>query len=445
MVGQRGLRTSNAEKANVKNFSIIALIYATVSCSGTSQSTPTDTGGAPQTVGGSSAAIGGSAPIAGNSSMGGSSSTATGGKSNSGGMTTTGGAATGGSVNTGGSIAPGGTVATGGSKASGGSIAAGGSISTGGTKATGGASSIGGTTATGGSSAAGGTRNTGGASATGGSSAAGGSIATGGASATGGTRSTGGASATGGTRLTGGASATGGTKATGGASSGGSTHTGTWKIMPLGDSITATTCYPQLVYGDLRSAGHTNFAFIGSIVNNQSCGVSGLPSGGLLTEGHSGHLVVTDTNNGSVQSWLQANPPDIIMMHFATNDVWGNGGTTTANNVISAYTTILTQARAIKPNVIVFAAQIIPVNPAPCSASSPCNYEATVDSLIPAWASSHSTAASPVIAVNLEKLFNNGYFPNSSYTTDGVHPNLTGSQPMGTTMSAAMIAQVPSL
>ena len=182
----------------------------------------------------------------------------------------------------------------------------------------------------------------------------------------------------------------------------------------LGDSITATTCYPQLVYGNLRSAGHTNFSFVGSVVNNQGCSVSGLPAGGLLTEGHSAHLVVTDTSNGSVQSWLNANPPDIVVMHFATNDVWGNGSTTTANNVLSAYTTILNQLRSVNPNAIVFVAQIIPVNPSPCSAGSPCNYEATLDALIPAWAGSHSSAASPVIAVNLETLYNNGYFPRLS-------------------------------
>jgi lysophospholipase L1-like esterase len=212
--------------------------------------------------------------------------------------------------------------------------------------------------------------------------------------------------------------------------------------MMLGDSITATTCYPQLVWQDLRTAGHTNFTFIGSVINNQSCGVSGLPSGGLPTEGHSGELVVTDTNNGNISTWFKNNPPDIVVMHFATNDVWGNGGSTTANNIINAYTTVLTQLRAVNPSAVMFVAQIIPVNPsASCSSSNPCNYEATLDSLIPAWATSHSTTASPVIAVNLESLYNNGYFAGSTYTTDGVHPNLAGSQPMGTTMSAAIIAR----
>jgi lysophospholipase L1-like esterase len=212
--------------------------------------------------------------------------------------------------------------------------------------------------------------------------------------------------------------------------------------MMLGDSITATTCYPQLLYQELKNAGHANFTFIGSIVNNQSCGVTA-PAGGFLTEGHSGKLVVTETSSGNVLSWFKANPPDIVVMHFATNDVWGNGGQSTATNIINAYSTILAQLRSVNPNAIMFVAQIIPVNPSMnnCSSAKPCNFEATVDSLIPAWATSHSTAASPVFSVNLETLYNNGYFSGSTYTSDGVHPTLTGSQPMGSTMSAAIIAK----
>lgn len=278
--------------------------------------------------------------------------------------------------------------------------------------------------------------------------AAGGAVSTGGhlgSKPTGGVTSTGGTTATGGSKAaTGGTVSTGGSKATGGASAGGSssTHSGQWKIMMLGDSITATTCYPQLLWQDLKAAGHTNFTFIGSIVNNQSCGVSGLPSGGLPTEGHSGELVVTDTNNGSVLNWFKANPPDIVVMHFGTNDVWGNPGQTTATNVLNAYTTVLTELKSVNPNAIMFVAQIIPMNPSlnNCSTTSPCNYEKTLDAGIPAWATAHTTAAMPVTAVDLENLFNNGYFPNTTFTTDGVHPLKPGAQPMADTMSAAILA-----
>lgn len=353
----------------------------------------------------------------------------------------------------GGNPSVGGTISAGGSNAlgAGGLVASGGSSGVGGNAGTGGAPITGGTTAAGGNVATGGALTTGGTSSasTGGSKAAGGTFGSGGTTATGGTRNAGGTAVTGGSQATGGAVSTGGSNATAGAGFGGSTstHAGVWKIMMLGDSITATTCYPQLVYQALRAAGHTNFSFVGGIINNQSCGVSGLPAGGLLTEGHSGELVVADANSGSVLNWFKANPPDIVVMHFATNDVWGNPGQSTATNVLNAYTTVLANLRSVNPNALMFVAQIIPVNPAGnnCTSTSPCDYEATLDAGIPAWVAAHTTAASPVYAVNLEKLYNNGYFPNSTYTIDGVHPQLAGSQPMGTAMSTAMIAQVPSL
>ncbi len=287
---------------------------------------------------------------------------------------------------------------------------------------------------------------------------AGGSLGTGGSRATGGSISSGGSgAATGGTKATGGTISTGGSKATGGAASTGgagvggltSTHTGQWKIMMLGDSITATTCYPPHVFQDLKNAGHTNFAFIGGVPCSQgsNCsGVTGIPSGGLLTEGHSGETVAADKD--TTLTWFTANKPDIVVMHFGTNDVWGNPSTATANTVISGYTTILGHLRAVNPNAIMFVAQIIPMNPNPsgtCSASAPCNYEANLDAAIPAWAAANGTAASPIYVVNLENLYPSGYFAGTTYTTDGIHPTDVGSQPMGTTMSAAMIARVPSL
>ncbi len=402
-------------------------------CSGPDQINPPATGGTGSATGAVSGLAGGNASIGGTVTAGGSIAGGAGGLTASGGAGGKGGnAATGG-------MATGGTKSTGGTTSAAGNPSAGGTPVTGGTTAAGGVVSTGSTTTTGGTSTA----------STGGSKAAGGTLGNGGTTATGGTKNAGGTAATGGSQANGGAVSTGGSKATGGAGVGGSTstHAGVWKIMMLGDSITATTCYPQLVYQDLRAAGHTNFSFIGGVINNQSCGVSGLPASGLLTEGHSGELIVTDANNGSVLNWFKANPPDIVVMHFATNDVWGNPGQSTATNVLNAYTTVLTNLRSVNPNAILFVAQIIPVNPSGnnCSSANPCNYQATVDAGIPAWVTAHTTAASPIYAVNLESLYNNGYFPNSTYTTDGVHPLLAGSQPMGATMSAAMIAQVPSL
>lgn len=221
---------------------------------------------------------------------------------------------------------------------------------------------------------------------------------------------------------------------------GSSPASGTWKIMMLGDSITATTCYPQLFSKNLIDAGHKNFSLIGGVLNNQSCGATN-----VMTEGHSSKLVVTETNSGNVATWLTTNPPDAVVMHFATNDVWGNGGTTTANSILAAYSTILTKLRELNPNAVLFVIQIIPVNPSPATAASPANYQATLDSLIPAWASANSTKESPVIAVNMENIFPNGYFIGSTYTSDGVHPSPSGSLLMASTLVPYVLANLPGI
>jgi hypothetical protein len=78
-----------------------------------------------------------------------------------------------------------------------------------------------------------------------------------------------------------GGSSTGGDTGTGGAGgmvvgglpgAGGSTHTGVWNVMMLGDSVTQSTCYPQLTYQQLQAANHTNFQFVGTQTTNQACG-----------------------------------------------------------------------------------------------------------------------------------------------------------------------------
>lgn len=374
-------------------------------------------------------------------SQSGQSGLGTGGASGLGGATHTGG-----TTGTGGSSAggpTGGTTASGGSQGSGGVTASGGTTSSGGSKATGGTTSSGGTTS------AGGTTSTGGNSSTGGRTGSGGT-GTGGSSNTGGTKATGGTTATGGVTATGGTVATGGTKTTGGTTSatggtpgaGGSTHTGKWQIMPLGDSITGTTCYPKLLSQELISKGHNNFAFVGTVLNNQSCGSA--PN--IQTEGHGGYLVTYLTsdsyasqNKGTLtelKTWA-AEKPEVVLMEYGTNDAWSSIAT---SSIISAYGFVVDQFRAQNPNVIFFVAQITPLNPSGCT-SCEANVEA-LNAQIPTWASGKSTAASPIYVVNVwASLPAATYTPNSTYTSDGCHPNAAGSQLMADAWYAGLVAQ----
>jgi len=316
----------------------------------------------------------------------------------------------------------------GGARASGGSLGTGGSAGSAGS-----AGHIGGTGGTG----AGGTVGTGGMAATGGGAATGGSLGPGGAA--------GARSSTGGRGGGAGGTGTAGQGGTAGAAGGGEAppHTGPWHIMPLGDSITGTTCYPQLLSKELMSKGHTNFTFIGTNLNNQSCGAN---APNLMTEGHGGYDVTyLETNSppqsghgtlAELQRWA-AEKPDVVLMQYGTNDVWGGDS---LSSILTAYSFVVDQFRSQNPNVIFFVAQITPMHPSGCSACE-SNVEG-LNSMIPSWAAGKTSTASPLYVVDVwSALPQASYLPNSQYTTDGVHPNPAGAQLMADVWSAALLAK----
>jgi hypothetical protein len=378
-------------------------------------------GGRSVTVGGS----GGLQPAGGSVGAGGAS--LTGGSSSNGGTTSTGGSvASGGTSNAGGSSASGGTTGTGGSRPTGGTSSAGGSSSTGGTTPGGGSSTTGGSSAKGGTTAMGGT--TGGTTNTGGSS--------GGSKPTGGTT---GGTATGGTTGTGGATGTGGSTG-----AGGGTHTGKWNVMMLGNSITGT-CYPQILSAQLIAGKHTNFQFVGTQqASNTNCGAN---TPAVKTEGHGGYGVTylpsTSTrpkctkqpqgcgSYAELQTWA-AEAPDIVLMHFATNDVWDGRAT---SEILSAFVAVITEFRKNNPNVIFFVSKIIKLNPSGCG-SCLTNVAALAAALTPDWASTNSTDSSPVYIIDH---YDCGFDPATD-SVDGVHPNPAGATKMATTSYNAIVA-----
>ena len=220
-------------------------------------------------------------------------------------------------------------------------------------------------------------------------------------------------------------------------------HTGVWRITPLGDSITGETCGPQLLSQELISNGHTQFSFVGTVTNNQSC--SGAPN--VESEGHGGYLVtdllpaphvaVMQDHSSELPMWASNDKPDVILMQFGTNDVWNSVATQT---ILSAYSLVLADFRAVSPNVILFVAQITPLNPSGCAN---CEQQAeALNAAIPGWAASQSTAASPVYVVNVWSAFTaSTYLPNSTYTSDGVHPNPAGSALVAQKWYDALVAQ----
>jgi lysophospholipase L1-like esterase len=215
------------------------------------------------------------------------------------------------------------------------------------------------------------------------------------------------------------------------------THTGVWRVMPLGDSITGEMCPPQLLSQQLIQNGHTNFVFVGSNLNDQNC--DGAPD--VYTEGHGGYLVTDLLPGGAhaseLPTWCSTDNADVVLMQFGTNDVWNSKPVAT---ILEAYTLVLTDLRAVNQHVVLFIAQITPLNPTGCT-----NCEANVEALnaqIPAWAASATTAASPVYVVDVFSAFTaSTYLPNSMYTVDGVHPNPAGSALVADKWYSALIAQ----
>jgi lysophospholipase L1-like esterase len=234
-----------------------------------------------------------------------------------------------------------------------------------------------------------------------------------------------------------------GPAAAGGGEAGLTDHTGVWRITPIGDSITEDTCGPQLLSQDLIKSGHTNFAFVGTETNNQAC--SGAPN--VQSEGHGGYLVsdllpaphkaTLQDHSAELPTWASSDKSDVLLMQFGTNDVWNGVPTQT---ILEAYTLVLTDYRAVNPGVILFVAQITPLNPAGCGT---CEKDAeALNAAIPAWATSQATAHSPIYVVDVWSAFTaSAYVPNSTYTADGVHPNPAGAALVAQKWYGALIAQ----
>ncbi|MGY1456331.1 GDSL-type esterase/lipase family protein [Streptomyces sp. SS8] len=186
------------------------------------------------------------------------------------------------------------------------------------------------------------------------------------------------------------------------------------RIMPLGDSITGSPgCWRSLLWNRLQEAGHTNVDFVGTL-GPQGCGQ---PHDGD-NEGHGGELVTDVASRNLLPGRLAATRPDIVVMHFGTNDVWSNRS---PEAILAAYSTLVEQMRASNPGMKVLVAQIIPMNPATCGECA--RRVVALNERIPDWARSESTPGSPVIAVDQWTGFSTG-----SDTYDGVHPNASGDE-----------------
>jgi lysophospholipase L1-like esterase len=180
--------------------------------------------------------------------------------------------------------------------------------------------------------------------------------------------------------------------------------------MPFGDSITATGCWREQFLLKVASGGY-KVDMVGGTKEKQ-CNETDVDN-----EGHSGELITNDKD--MVAGWAKANPADVVLFHWGTNDCWKSAPIDDAyvSTLMAAYGTAVDGLRQGNPNVTVIVAQIIAMNPNDGTCAACSGNVQKMNAAIPAWAAQKSTLASKVIVADLWT----GFDPATG-TMDGVHP-----------------------
>jgi lysophospholipase L1-like esterase len=211
------------------------------------------------------------------------------------------------------------------------------------------------------------------------------------------------------------------------------------KIMAVGDSITASTCWRAKLWSSLGQSHPGRFDLVGTLQSDSGCTPSNYEKNNqgygssLITE-----AVANDTDNRTCQPKCPAldndfapafmsQKPDVVLLHYGTNDVW-NGKSST--DITSAYGKLIDAMRAANPNVKIFLAKIIPMHVtnttcSGCTCASCGTGVTALNAAIDAWAPTKSSSASSIVVVDQYTGFD-----ADADTRDGVHPNDSGSQKM---------------
>ncbi|GAA2795606.1 SGNH/GDSL hydrolase family protein [Crossiella cryophila] len=200
------------------------------------------------------------------------------------------------------------------------------------------------------------------------------------------------------------------------------------RIMPLGDSITeAPGCWRAYLWDQLRRTGHTNIDFVGTRTGG------GCPVGHDRDHaGYSGYQATFIARENLLPTWLAVARPDVVLMHLGTNDLWFGQGT---EAVLPAYTKLVEQMRTNNPAIRILLAHIIPMAPPNCTSCA--KQVVDLNTAIPAWAATKSTARSPITVVDQWT----GFDPITD-TYDGVHPVDSGFRKMADRWFPAVSAAV---
>ncbi len=203
------------------------------------------------------------------------------------------------------------------------------------------------------------------------------------------------------------------------------------KILIIGDSISAGPgCYKKYLDQKLKDSGVTNYEFVGEYTDD--CGGDVLHGAVSCTSTADYVQASFNLNRAGCPAGdrLGMGPmtekfrPDLILMQLGVNDVWGGGQN--IETILRNYETLIEQARAHNPNVVIAVAQIHKIKTVG-GCSEPKTPDPTAQALVdavPVWAKKVNNATSPVLVADL--------WTNSLVTEsdDCVHPNEAGAARM---------------
>ena len=213
------------------------------------------------------------------------------------------------------------------------------------------------------------------------------------------------------------------------------------KIMIVGDSISAGPgCYKKYLLADLNANGYSNFDFVGEYTDDCGGGVmhSARSCTTALDYTQPTFMLRADCGGGTfpgLSALMATHQPDLLMLQLGVNDVW-NGLATDA--ILANYSTLVEQARAVNPDVVIAVAQIQQIRPLLADGDAVYARAQQLIEAVPAWAAAESQATSPVFVADL--------WTNSDtvQTMDGVHPDEPGAQRMGQNWFEALKAILPA-
>lgn len=215
------------------------------------------------------------------------------------------------------------------------------------------------------------------------------------------------------------------------------------RIMIIGDSITAGAgCYKGYLLANLNQNGYSSFDFVGEYADD--CG------GGVRHSARSCTTAEQYTQDSFTLAEGSCNPsgtfpglsplmaehqPDLLMIQLGVNDVW-NGRSVEA--ILGDYATLVQQARAQNPDVVIALAQIHKIRPSGEGGDAVFTRAQELVEAVPAWVASQSQPGSPVLVADL--------WTNSdpALASDGVHPDDAGSQRMGLDWFNALSGILPA-